>query len=66
VEFIDVWKNPEGAKPYPVRGIPTQIFYDANGNELRRHPGYISKQGILDEFKKMGVVLKPLAKRGKS
>ena len=64
VEFVDVWKNPEGAKPYSVRGIPTQIFYDANGKELKRHLGFISKQGILDEFQKLGIPLKPAAKKG--
>lgn len=64
VEFVDVWKNPEGAKPYGVRGIPTQIFYDANGKELKRHPGFISKQGILDEFQKLGIPLKPAVKKG--
>jgi len=69
VEFVDVWKNPVGAKQYGVRGIPTQIFYDANGKELKRHMGFISKQGILDEFQKLGILLKPLQKtikKGKS
>ncbi|MGD9579492.1 MAG: thioredoxin family protein [Syntrophorhabdus sp.] len=69
VEFVDVWKNPNAAKQYGVRGIPTQIFYDANGKELKRHFGYISKQGILDEFQKLGISLKPLQKtikKGKS
>jgi thioredoxin 1 len=64
VEFVDVWKNPVGAKQYGVRGIPTQIFYDANGKELKRHMGFISKQGILDEFQKLGIPLKPAAKKG--
>ncbi|MBP1733985.1 MAG: Thioredoxin [Deltaproteobacteria bacterium] len=63
VEFVDVWKNPEGAKQYGARGIPTQIFYDANGKELKRHLGYISKQDILDEFQKLGISLKPSAKK---
>jgi thioredoxin 1 len=64
VEFVDVWKNPVGAKQYGVRGIPTQIFYDANGKELKRHMGFISKQGILDEFQKLGIPLKPAVKKG--
>jgi thioredoxin 1 len=64
VEFVDVWKNPEGAKQYGVRGIPTQIFYDANGKELKRHLGFISKQGILDQFQQLGISLKPAVKKG--
>lgn len=64
VEFVDVWKNPGAGQKYGVRGIPTQIFYDANGKELKRHLGFISKQGILDEFQKLGIPLKPAVKKG--
>jgi len=69
VEFVDVWKNPGAGQQYGVRGIPTQIFYDANGKELNRHMGFMSKQGILDEFQKFGISLKPLkpaSRKGKS
>lgn len=64
VEFVDVWKNPGAGQKYGVRGIPTQIFYDSNGKELKRRLGFISKQGILDEFQKLGIPLKPAAKKG--
>lgn len=57
VEFIDVWKRPEDAKPYKVRGIPTQIFYDANGVERARHFGFISKDDILAKFKSLGITI---------
>ncbi len=64
VEFVDVWRNPQTARLYGVRGIPTQIFFDANGKEVKRRGGFISKQGILDEFQKLGITLKPAAKKG--
>ena len=64
VEFVDVWKNPQAGQQYGVRGIPTQIFYDAGGKELKRHLGFISKQGILDQFQQLGIPLKPAAKKG--
>jgi thioredoxin 1 len=64
VEFVDVWKNPNAGQKYGIRGIPTQIFFDANGKELKRHLGFISKQGILDEFQKLGIPLKLASKRG--
>jgi thioredoxin 1 len=54
VEFIDVWKNEDAGKPYGVRSIPTQIFYDANGKELFRHTGFFSKEDILAKWKELG------------
>ena len=57
VEFIDVWVNPDAAKPYGIEVIPTQIFYDANGKELFRHVGFFSKEEILNKWKELGVDL---------
>ena len=58
VEFIDVWKKPEAAKPYDIKLIPTQIFYATSGRELFRHEGFISKADILAKWKELGVELK--------
>ena len=55
VEFIDVWQNPDAGKKYAIKMIPTQIFYDANGKELSRHEGFISKDDILKKWKQLGV-----------
>lgn len=57
VEVIDVEENPDIAEKYEVRIIPTQIFFDAEGKELFRHMGYISKQDILARWKQLGVNL---------
>jgi thioredoxin 1 len=57
VQFVDVWKYPEAAEPYKVRGIPTQIFYNADGKEIHRHLGFISKEDILAQFKALGILL---------
>lgn len=57
VEFIDVWENPEEAKKYNIRLIPTQIFFDASGKELSRHEGFFSKEDILRKWKEFGVNL---------
>ena len=55
VAFIDVWKNPDQAKRFGVRAIPTQIFYDRDGKEVERHVGYLDKKSILEIFSKLGV-----------
>jgi thioredoxin 1 len=55
VDFVDVWKDPRAGNPYNIYAIPTQIFFDANGKELTRHEGFISKQDILATWKRFGV-----------
>jgi len=54
VQFIDVWKKPEAAKPYGVRVIPTQIFYGSDGKELFRHQGFYGKEEILAKWQELG------------
>jgi len=57
VDFIDVWQNPDSAKGYDIRVIPTQIFYDSSGKELFRHEGFFAKEDILAKWKELGVKL---------
>ena len=70
VEFIDVGlrENLPLARQYGIKLIPTQVFLDAEGKELWRHEGYISRYGILDRFRELGYAfaaeaLKPLFSR---
>ncbi|TVQ99037.1 MAG: thioredoxin [Desulfovibrionales bacterium] len=53
--FIDVWKNPDAGRQFSVRMIPTQIFFDADGTELFRHEGFMSKEDILRRWRQLGV-----------
>ena len=46
VIFIDVRENPEAAERFGIKTIPTQIYYDKNGNEYTRHVGYIDEERI--------------------
>jgi thioredoxin 1 len=57
VDFIDVWKNQGAGEQYGIRVIPTQIFISADGKELFRHEGFISKEDILAKWKEFGVNL---------
>ena len=54
-EFIDVWENPDAGQKHGIRAIPTQIFYDAGGNEKGRHEGFLDKQSIVNRFAELGV-----------
>ncbi len=54
VIFIDVWENKLAGEQYGIRVIPTQIFFDAAGNELFRHEGFYSKEDILATWKEYG------------
>lgn len=53
--FIDVWKEPDQAKRFGIRAIPTQIFYDKEGKETYRHEGFLSEEAIVSQLKNMGV-----------
>ena len=53
--FIDVWENPSEGKKFGIRSIPTQIFYDRDGKEIKRHEGFIDKKAIVAELEKLGV-----------
>jgi thioredoxin 1 len=55
--FIDVWENEGVGEQYGIRMIPTQIFFDAEGKELFRHEGFISKEDILAKWEELGFKL---------
>ncbi len=57
VDFIDVWEHEQVAADYGVEIIPVQIFFDANGQELYRHQGFISARDITDKFTELGINL---------
>ncbi|MCP4580644.1 MAG: thioredoxin family protein [candidate division Zixibacteria bacterium] len=55
--FIDVKKDRKSARKYGITMIPTQVFLDAEGNEVHRHVGFMSAESITDYFKTMDVEL---------
>jgi len=57
VDFIDVWEHEEVASDYGIEIIPVQIFFDADGQELYRHQGFISAKDVAGKFEELGVVL---------
>ena len=55
IVFIDVWKHPKQSKRFGIRAIPTQIFYDKEGKEIKRHVGFLDKKSIVAVFDELGV-----------
>ena len=55
VTFTDVWATPAHAQDYRIQMIPTQIFFDAKGKEVKRHMGFFDKADILKELKAAGM-----------
>lgn len=55
VLFTDVWTTQSLAQKYRVQMIPTQIFFDTSGKEIKRHMGFMSKDDILNELKAAGL-----------
>ena len=55
VLFIDVRENGAAAEKFRIQMIPTQIFFDAKGKEIKRHVGFMDKSGLLKELKAAGL-----------
>lgn len=55
VEIIDIGDKPEAVKQYGMRVMPTQVFFDIEGNEVWRHEGFLPRETIIERLKEMGV-----------
>lgn len=55
VLFIDVRHNQAAAEKFRVQMIPTQIFFNAQGKEMKRHVGFMDKAEIVRELKAAGL-----------
>lgn len=53
--FIDVREDGAAGERFKVRMIPTQLFFDAKGKEVKRHIGFMDKADILKELKAAGL-----------
>lgn len=55
VLFIDVHEDQVAATRFKVQMIPTQIFFNSKGKEIKRHIGFMDKADIIKELKAAGV-----------
>jgi len=55
VVFVHVQKEPVLATRYGVQSIPLLIFFDAQGNEVFRHTGFLAQEKVEEQLARMGV-----------
>ena len=55
VLFIDVREDRAAGGRFRVQMIPTQIFFDAKGKEVKRHVGFMDREQIVRELQALGV-----------
>lgn len=55
VLFIDVHEDKAAVRRFRVQMIPTQIFFDTRGKEVKRHVGFMDKAAIVKELKSAGL-----------
>lgn len=57
IVFIDVWQkeNRQQAKRFKIKAIPTQIFFNKEGEEVFRHVGFFDEKSIIEQLTKMKV-----------
>lgn len=61
--YYDTQKDPEALGVFHSPTVPTQIFYAADGTELHRNEGFLSKHHILEQWRTLGL---PVHSAGKS
>ena len=55
VLFIDVHENQAAAEKFRIQMIPTQVFFNAQGKEVKRHVGFLEKAEIVKELRAAGL-----------
>lgn len=53
--ILDIREFPALSKKYQITIIPSQIFFDAYGEEVHRHQGFMPEQDLINQLIKMGV-----------
>jgi thioredoxin 1 len=58
IEIVDLDDRPDASEHYGLKVIPTQIFFDADGQEVWRHEGFLPRKDIVAKLEEMGVGLR--------
>ncbi|MBN2536982.1 thioredoxin family protein [candidate division WOR-3 bacterium] len=54
IHIVNVYQDRELAARARIQIIPTQVFYDPDGNELFRHVGIYERDSIVARFREFG------------
>ena len=46
-EYVGIDKNPEAMNEYQILNLPTFIFFDKEGNEIKRISGVVKKDVLV-------------------
>ncbi len=46
IRYVDVWANPAGAGEIPVRVVPTQVFFNADGTPFEPSEEFAERMGL--------------------
>jgi thioredoxin 1 len=55
IVLLDINEYRDVANKYQVQVIPTQFFFDRNGNQTWRHEGFLAKEEIIKKLEELGV-----------
>jgi thioredoxin 1 len=55
VLFIDVREDQGAARRFAIQMIPTQIFFDAKGQEVSRHMGFMDREDLVKGLTAVGL-----------
>ncbi len=55
VIFVDVKEEQDVPGKYHIQMIPTQVFFDRSGKEVKRHMGFMDKAAIQANLQELGV-----------
>ena len=53
--LLEIYEYKALANKYQIMVIPTQIFFDKEGNQFWRHEGFLAKDEIIKKLKELGV-----------
>jgi len=53
--FVELGEYGGLARQHRIIYMPTQIFFDAKGQEVARHIGFLDNKGIDEQFARLGL-----------